>query len=193
MSCTFPARPYSPGHLVLFYHHDAGPDHTVSMGLNRTVDISSISPLRVEANALAFLFSACNTVKFTWLDWGIRLPDGSLYYREPLTAPITGSHAVATSAQNLFSSTVTLTGKADAISVGDCTGQFRSMIFVGAAFEFVQGEKARPSSADTAIAALIARLNLSVFVPADYYGQTGSYRARFTVQYNAHAQKRNGS
>ncbi|HKH21941.1 MAG TPA: hypothetical protein VKB53_13930 [Gammaproteobacteria bacterium] len=167
--------------------------HTISFGLNRTVDITDIANLGAEAQAIADLLRAIMYVNFTITDWGIKEPNGSTYYSAPLATPRAGTHTAATGAQDLFSTTVTLTGKGDAIAPGVCTGQFRSVIYVGAAYEHARGTKKITVAGDLQLGLLVARLNASVYVGADFYGQTGQYRGLATVQYNAHTQKHAGS
>lgn len=191
-TCTPPAT-LSPGFLYIKYTHQGLVTHTARWAFIDGVDIADTVNLRAEANRIAISMRAAVPPSFSLTDWGILNRDGSLFYEEPFTSPIAGTHGTVAGSDDYFSRTITFTGHGLAPAPGVCAGPSRSVLFVGNGYHFNVGQKRISAAVDTGLLAYWTALNTSTYLPADDYGQQFPFRGSGTVQFNAHTQRREGT
>lgn len=192
MPCI-PPTTRSPGFLYLSYNQSNNAFHTARWAFILGVDITDTVNLRVEANRIAAIMADALQAQFAVTDWGILQADGSHFYSEPFAAPYVGTKGVAPGADDYYSRTITFTGRGNATLPGVCTGQSRSVLFVGNTYQFVRGEKRFNVGSDVDLMNYLNALNTSTYLPADVYGQQVTYSASAPVQFNAHTQRTMGS
>lgn len=194
MPCLPPAT-VSPGTLYLVYRA-TGPLSRLTIGWNLIygTDLTDIPNLRIEANRLANYIYRCVPPIATFVNWGIRVHGGGVYYEEPLTASLTGTHAVASSMQEYYSTTVAFVGHGLAPLPGGCAGRIISRLHTFGALPFPPGSKSYNAASDAVYQSFITNgLNASTYLAADYYGQQGEVGLIMPVQWNAAIQRRYGS
>lgn len=190
-TCT-PPTTHSPGFLFVRYTHNLLVTHTARWAFIVGVDITDTVNLRIEANRLAAAMADALTNHFEVTDWGILDQFGDHYYEEPFASAYTGTKGAAAGAEDYYSKTITLTGRGNATSPGVCSGQTRSVLFVGNTYQFAPFEKRFISTSDVDYNGYRLAINASTYLPADEYGQQVDFRVSAPVQFNAHTQKRNG-
>lgn len=192
-TCTIPTT-YSPGHLFLDYSHTTqAQEHRTSVRYQYGTDLADIPARRLEAEDVAVLLQACQTVAFDITGWGIRDASGGVVYAEPFHSPYTGSHPVASGMADARSSTVTITGKGIPFNPGDCSGPTRMVFHVGSAILFSPGKKYMPNGEDSDFDNLAGFFLGHAWLWSDYYGQAAGVNSRYPVQYNARVQKKVGT
>lgn len=192
MPCT-PPPTSSPGYLYLAYNQSVIAFHTARWAFIDGVDITDTVNLRIEANRIAAILVDALQAQFAITDWGILQSDGTHYYSEPFITPYIGTHSAAAGSDDYFSRTITFTGRGNASAPGVCTGQSRSVLFVGNTYQFVRGEKRFAVATDVDLNNYLTALNASTYLPADKYGQQVTYGASAPVQFNAHTQRAVGT
>jgi len=191
-TCT-PPTTHSPGQLYIRYNHNVLVEHTASWHFIVGVDLTDTVNLRIEANRIASAMADALTNHFNITDWGILDQAGDYYYEEPFATPYIGLHGAGTGAEDYYSRTITLTGRGNAPTPGVCSGQTRSVLFVGNTYQFTPGQKRFPTTLDVDLNSYRLALNASTYLPADAYGQQVDFRVSAPIQFNAHTQRKSGS
>lgn len=191
-NCIVPTT-VSPGFLYIKYTHLGQVEHSARWALVNTADVTNVPGLRTEAEEIGQAMKGALADSFAMHTWGILNRDGSPYYEEPFTAPIVGVHSSATGAEDYFSKTITFTGHGLPPIATGCVGKTRSVLFVGKTYFFNIGQKRFPVLTDVGLHAYLTRLNSSVYLPADDYGQQVAFGASAPIQFNAHTQRKEGS
>ena len=192
-TCIQPSQ-LSPGHLFLDYLHiTQAVAHKCSVRFLAHVDIYDIPGRTIDANNLAALVANCLPIQVRIHGWGIRDNNGATLYSAPFASSYLGSHPVAAGMQDAVSSTVTFTGKGIPGTVGLCSGPTRLVLHTANAFLFTPKSKSIPSGTDADLDALATFLLSHSDLWADYFGQGAGVNGKYTVQYNAHDQRKNGT
>lgn len=193
MACIQPST-RSLGYVFLDYTTNAGtvPRRT-RLRLTYPLTPSDLTTIRAEAQLWATYIGACSPNTTLFANWGTMNPDGSIYHVESLSPQIIGTHSSPTGAQAWRSATVTITGKGEPVSGGQCSGAVRSVLFTGNAFLFTPQQKFIIAGVDTSLDALRDFLTGNSVLGADYYGNVGNWKGIYPIQFNAHAQRKLGA
>jgi len=146
-----------------------------------------------QADAWAAVWRGIVTAQFVCAQFSMLDDLGRLLYTAPLTAPQTGGHGAATGALDYASRTLCFTGHAAPGTLGDCSGEAIHRVFVGAGYEFIARQKFMVPGADASVDAYATFLDGNTDLFCDYYGRHALTRGRYPVQFNAAAQRRNGT
>jgi hypothetical protein len=195
MACT-PPLTRSPGSLVLHYQNlDNSTFHTIGWHFITGVDLNNVAVLQVEADRIAGFAKAVLTSRRAMASWSIRLPNGATFYSANLTTGAgPGTHATTGGMLNWYSTTLAFEGHGQAPSAGTCSGRIISRLHLGGAILFPIGGKYFDATADATVKAFVdSAMNLSTYLPADYYGQQGNITYQCPMQWNAHTQRKEGS
>jgi hypothetical protein len=185
-----PPTTQSPGKIVVLYTQNSNPHRA---GVNYVHDVVlSQATCQTDADNLAtvlkqFLGDDCDLTSWEATDYA-----GNVLLTGALTAPGVGTNS--SSGNDWNSATCTFTGKGIPATVGIKASATRLMLFTGATYGPTSGLKSRPiSGAGTPPVVLAGFLLDSTRLWADRYGQKATLHGYYTVQFNAHAQKRIGS
>lgn len=180
----------SPGKLELLYVAGTLP-HKVGTNFGSTVDPTDVPTIRTEAIALAAVVKAVLPNTCVINSWRITDPSGVSLYEEAFTTPIIGTFTIPDPAYLSQSSSISLTGKG-APAVGLKAGQIRYELFPNYYDPNNWLLPSQPLSTHAGMAALAAFLNTSTVTGCDFYGSPGQWRNYYTLQMNAHYQKKWG-
>lgn len=125
--------------------------------------------------------------------WGTQDADGAVVHIATFSPVKIGTHTTASGAVDAASRSLTLTGRGAPSSLGICTGEARTRIYVGVAFNWASRQRFLAAGSDAAVDALAAFLDANLLFWADFYGQPAGVRSRYPVQYNAYIQRRVGT
>lgn len=193
MACIQPAT-QSLGYVFLDYQTNGNlVPRRMRLRLTYPLSPSDLTTIGAEAVLWAGFVGPCLPNSCLIQNWGTMNQDGSVYHVEALPSLVIGTHVSATGWPDFFSNTVTLTGRGQPTTAGQCAGPVRSVLFVGKGYAFVRGQKSVPHGADAAFDALQNFLTGNSVLGADKYGNPGTYRGVYPVQFNAHAQRHLGS
>lgn len=192
MPCIVPGT-ISPGKLFIQYVDTlTGYKHRVSWRLYAGVDITILPILRAEAILLKTALVACVISNLTFTEWGILSPSGSVLYAEGFTPVVAGTHPLLMS-YAFKSPTVRIEGTAHPPFPGACFGRTNFVVFHQGALKYIVGQKSFDLGTDVGFAALVAAVNASTILPADLFGQPAIMNLLAPVQFNAHAQRVEGT
>lgn len=193
-ACTLPITS-SPGKLALIYNHNATAlTHRISWNFIAGVDLTAVSLIAAEADRLANLMKLVLTDEFVISNFAILSRSGGVYYEAPLSAAQTGVKPPAAGAAEWASTTLTFVGTGNPPTPGTCHGKSISRLFVGASYLFTPQMKYLPAGGYPGLLDFIVNgLNASLYLPADTYGQQADILTNCPVQWNAAAQRRDGS
>lgn len=184
----------SPGYLRLEYIHSTQSlPHSTRARLCFGIDPMDTVVIDPVAQAWANVWKEVCTPQFVCGGYSVLRPDGTVIYQVPFIAPVVGTHSPATGALDYASRTVCFTGRGQPSTAIECSGEAVGRLFVGSAFEFIARQKFMVPGADTGVDNYAAFLSGSLVIWADEFGNPANTRPRFPVQFNAHAQGRNGT
>lgn len=193
MACVPPVT-RSLGYVFLDYTTNGfALPHRMRLRLTYPIDPSDLTTIEGEAAIWATRVAACLPTNSRVEGWGTMNQDGSVFHIAAWPGPYVGTHAAALGAEDYHSRTITLTGKGAPPSGGVCGGQTRVVLFVGKAFNFIEGQKRVGIGFDGDLDALRDFLTGNSVLGADWYGTIGSWRPSYPVQFNAWAQRHIGS
>lgn len=167
--------------------------HRMRLRLVYPIDPSDLGTIGGEVILWANVIKAILPNTSSIVGWGTMRSDGTVLSVSAFPAPITGTHTAAVGARDVESLTITFTGRGLPVSSTECSGPTRSVAFVGIAFWPTAGQKYYANGTDAALDAVENFLTGNSVLGADFYGQIASWRSRYPVQYNAHAQRRLGT
>lgn len=193
MACTQPST-RSLGYVFLDYTTQGGlTRRRMRLRLTYPVDPSDLATIGAEAALWAADVGPCLPNNCLIENWGTMNPDGTIYHVESLSPQVLGTHATPTGNEDWRSTTVTITGRGQPVSAGQCAGPVRTVLYVSKAFVFHAGQKNIVGGVDTALDTLRDFLTGNSVLGADYYGNVGNYRSVYPIQFNAHAQRKLGT
>lgn len=187
-----PPGTVSPGRLLILYHDTFGLEHNCGANFKLGVDFDDIAAIRTEAEAFATAAMDMCLSSSAATGWRITDIDGVFLYEESFDDPIPGGVTPDSGDISSQSTTLGARGKGVGPTVGTGVGTTRTFVFTG----FLQSTGMlnslwKPGDAGYN-STLIDYLNGSLIVGADRYGQGANYKDSYTVQINAHVQKRYG-
>lgn len=192
-TCTFPGTT-SPGYLRLDYLHTTQSiAHSTRARILRGNDPADIVLMTSIAVDWVNVWKGVCPSQFTCGGFSVLRPDGSLLYSSAFVTPTTGAHAHASGALDYASRTLAFTGRGIPDTAVECSAEEIGRLFVGDAFEFVARQKFMTPGADAGVDAYATFLSTNSIIWADEYGQKAGVRPRYPVQFNAYAQRRNGT
>lgn len=193
MACTDPGS-ISPGYLRLDYVHSTQSiAHGTRARLLRGVDPTDIVTMTALALDWANVWKGVVTNSFVTGGFSVLRHDGTLLYSSSFVTPTVGAHVSAAGAGDYVSRTLCFTGRGIPDTAVECSGEEIGRLFVGSAFEFVARQKYMVPGADSGVDAYAAFLATNSIFWGDEFGQKAGVRPRYPVQFNAYAQRRNGT
>jgi len=193
MACTDPLT-ISPGFLRLDYLHSTQSlSHSTRARLVFGVDPTDVALMGLTALDWAVAWRGIVPPQFVCGGYSVLRHDGSLMYSNSFGTATAGTHAVAGGALDYASRTLAFTGRGIAGTAVECSGEEIGRVFVGGAYEFIPRQKFMVPGADAAVDAYAVFLEDSTVIWADEFGNKAGIRPRYPVQFNAHAQGRNGT
>jgi len=193
MACVQPTT-RSLGYVFMKYNCHAGLIvRSMRLRLTYPITPSDLSTIRPEVVLWAGVVKDCLPTNALLTDWGTMNPDGSVFHLEALSPALIGTHGAAVNGQDFRSATVTMTGKGDPVTAGQCGGPVRHVLYTGRAFYFAPAQRTIAGGFDSALDALRDFITGNSVLGADFYGNVGNYKNFFQVQMNAHAQRKVGT
>lgn len=194
MSCTQPAT-RSPGYLALIYQHTSQLlPHRMRVRLQLGADPYNSGQMSTAADSWSDAASGILNPGFNITGWASYNADGDSVLTGSFGASIPGAHSSPVGTQDYKSATITFTGRGIPGSTGECSGEARNVVFCGATYLFVPGERKFVIATDAALVLYVNFLVANgVKLWGDYYGNRAGARGLATVQYNAATQKRSGT
>jgi len=127
------------------------------------------------------------------IGWGTQDINGGLILQDTFGTAKIGTHVSAAGALDLKSRTVSFNGHGTPSVTGNCKGACSHRIYTADTFSFIPGEKYIANGVDTDLDTLATFYTSSTVVWYDYYGQKGTVRPLYAVQFNAYTQRKQGS
>lgn len=181
----------SPGKLAMQYTYRAV-QHQASANFLSSQSLSDIIAITAEAEALGLVMQACLNSLHSIDGFKVLDDAGHTLYAASLAANLVGTHGSDPGMRDYYSPTVKILGHGQASPITLGSGRCSFLMFTGDSYAMNPGEKYLPGP-DLALLALIAHLDDSAVLWADFYGQAAKWTGKVAAQFNAHEQKRSGN